>query len=89
MKLDECNTANTVGTEEIIDEIRYVYSEPYGISGGDTFYLYLPGKPVSELSDDFIGWAYGVIGDISNDSTLKSYGLYNEETGDGFFVYPE
>ncbi|MCR5543468.1 MAG: zinc ribbon domain-containing protein [Eubacterium sp.] len=89
MELEECTTANTIGTEEIEDGIRYVYSEPYGISGGETFYLYLPGKPISELSEGFIGWAYGVIGDISNDSEMKSYGLYNEEQDQGFFVYPE
>ena len=70
MELEECTTANTIGTEEIEDGIRYVYSEPYGISGGETFYLYLPGKPISELSEGFIGWAYGVIGDISNDSEI-------------------
>ena len=87
MELDYYDTDNEPGTDEIREDIHYVYSEPYGISGGKVFYLYLPGKPVSELNKEFIGWSYGVIGDISNDSTLKTYGLYNEAMGEGFFVY--
>lgn len=87
MELDYYNTEKNPGTDEILDEIRYVYSEPYGIEGGKTFYLYLPGKPTSELSEDFIGWGRGVVGDISADPTLKYYGLYNEEMKEGFFVY--
>ena len=44
MELDYYNTEKNPGTDEILDEIRYVYSEPYGIEGGKTFYLYLPGN---------------------------------------------
>jgi hypothetical protein len=78
---------NEVGTEEIKDEMKYVYSAAYGIDGGKTFYLYLPGKPVSELTEGFISWSYGVVGDISQSKTLEYYGLHNVEEDEGFFVY--
>lgn len=38
-------------TEEIVDQIRQVYSEAVGIEGGNAFYLYLAGTPVSELPE--------------------------------------
>ncbi|SNU06729.1 zinc-ribbon domain-containing protein [Lachnospiraceae bacterium] len=89
MELESYKTDKSPETVEINDGIRYVYSEPYGISGGETFYMYLPGKPISELSEEFLSWSYGIIGKIENDKELKTYGLYNEEMGEGFFVYSE
>ena len=86
MELDHYDTANPVGTEEIQDDIRYVYSEPYGVEGGNVFYLYLPGKPISELTEEFISWSYGVKGqDLSKNKTLDCHGLYNEAAQEGFF----
>ena len=85
MELDYYETEQEVDTEEIKDEIRYVYAEPYGIEGGNVFYLYLPGKPISELSEGFLSWSYGVIGDISGESTLSCYGIYNEAMDEGFY----
>lgn len=87
MELDSYDMENEVGTEEIKDEMKYVYSAAYGIDGGKTFYLYLPGKPVSELTEGFISWSYGVVGDISQSETLEYYGLHNVEEDEGFFVY--
>ena len=89
MKLESYTADDEIGTEEILDGIRYVYTGAYGLEGGKTFYLYTPGKPIYELSEEFIGWSYGVVGDISEDTTLKYYGIYNEEEGLGFFVYSE
>lgn len=85
MELDYYETEQEVDSEEIKDEIRYVYAEPYGIEGGNVFYLYLPGKPISELSEGFLSWSYGVIGDISGESTLSCYGIYNEAMDEGFY----
>ena len=87
MELDSYDMENEAGTEEIKDEMKYVYSAAYGIDGGKTFYLYLPGKPVSELTEGFISWSYGVVGDISSSQTLQYYGIHNVEEDEGFFVY--
>ncbi len=86
MELDHYNTDQEIGTDELFEETHYIYTEPYGIDGGSTFYLYTPGKPISELSESFLSWSYGVIGDISGNTTLDTYALYNEETGEAFFV---
>ena len=85
MELDYYTTKQTVDTEEIYDDVLYKYSEPYGIYGGSTFYFYLPDKPVSELTEGFIGWSYGTIGDISGRSKVGVCGIYNESEDEGFF----
>ena len=87
MELDYYTTKQTVGTEEIYEDVLYKYSEPYGVYGGKVFYFYLPDKPVSELSEGFIGWSYGTIGDISNKSKLGVCGIYNEAEDQGLFEY--
>lgn len=47
------------------------------------FYNYLPGKPIDELSEEFLGWVH-----LSDTSliTLPSdfYGLYNQNGKEGF-----
>ena len=83
MELDYYNTKQTVGTDELYEEIHYIYTEPYGIDGGTVFYFYLPDKSMYELTDDFLGWSYGLEGN----STLGCYGLYNQDMGEGFFSY--
>lgn len=45
-----------IGKEEILDEVLYVYTESYGLGGNDTFYIYLPGTPVSHISEDLWIW---------------------------------
>lgn len=64
------------GTEEIIDEVRYVYSTPYGFDNADEFFLYLPGASLSDMSEACRSWVY-----ISESifSTLPDgyYVLYN------------
>jgi len=90
MEMDHYTTEEPAGTSEIQDmngaRVKYEYSEPYGIETGTVFYLYLPGKPVSELDEQFIGWSYGSVGTIKDDVTMKQYGLYNESEGYGFFT---
>lgn len=45
-----------LGTEEILDEILHVYTEAYALGGNDTFYVYLPGTPVSQFSEEVWMW---------------------------------
>lgn len=44
--------------ETIEDGMRFVYTEPYGISAGDDMLLYQPGTPVTVLSEDMQMWAH-------------------------------
>ena len=87
MKLDYYCSMHTKGNKEIDNNIRYIYTVPFGIERGNIFYFYLPGKKVSELNECFIGWSMGSVGDISDRETMECYGLYNEATDEGFFGY--
>lgn len=83
MKLGKCKYEKEPGTEEIIDEVRYCYTTPYGIEGGKTFKLYLPGTPTSALPEEYINWIYG----LYNKKELPSFGFYNEDEKNGFIAY--
>lgn len=81
MSVESIETKNETGTEEIIDGIKYVYTEPAGINVDDKLYIYLPGTPVSLLPEDYTIWAMMALGD-SDEQTF--YGIYNETYGAGF-----
>ena len=83
--LDEVNTAKEFGEEWIDGSIRYIASPPYGIYDGREFYLYTPDVPINELDAVFLEWF--PIGIEYDGEKLGKYGLYNIETGDGFFSF--
>ena len=85
LTLDEVVTAKEFGEEWIEDSIRYIASPPYGIYDGREFLLYTPDAPVASLDKTFLGW-FPI--DLEFDGEkLGKYGLYNIETGDGFFSF--
>ncbi len=60
MKLLELNIedADKIGTEEIIDEVLYVYTTPYGFDDADVFLIYLPGAPLSTMTEECRSWIF-------------------------------
>ena len=86
MDLDELETEGTEGESYIESGVRYVYSEPYGISGGTQFTLYTPGQPYDMVSEDFAWWVRSVSGSQDTDS-LTCYAICNAATQDGFVGY--
>lgn len=86
MKLEELKYERAAGIEEIENGVKYIYSEAYGVEGGDEFLIYLPGAPVSELPEEFVMW---VQFDISGASKLSSYALCNVARQYGFWGYIE
>jgi len=56
MKLTDISYRKEPGTEEILDGIKYVYTEAYFPGGNDTFRIYLPGMPVNELKEAIYWW---------------------------------
>lgn len=73
------------GTDSfIMDGTRYVYSPVYGISPNDEIEIYLPDKPISELSEEFLEWTW--YSREAGDTELKEMGLYNVTGEYGFFV---
>lgn len=74
-------------TEEIKNEIRYVYSIPYGMDGAEEFWLYLPGAPLEELPEEFLRWVGYYDLTATEDTELPFYGLYNVQEKYGFSGY--
>lgn len=76
-----------VGSEEIIDGIKYIYSEPYGLDGAKEIHIYTTQAPLKELPEGFRSWVgYMELSDVK-DEYLPFYGLYNIETESGFSSY--
>lgn len=56
MKMENLTYEETPGKEEIADGVKYIYTDVYGLEGTDTFKVYLPGAPVSDLSEQEYFW---------------------------------
>lgn len=78
---------NEVGSEEILDEILYSYSEAYGLFGAEEILIYLPGAPIAELPEDYVIWAKGSAYIEEGTTDLPFYGLYNVTEMCGFSSY--
>ena len=82
-------TEKEPGLEEIVDGVRIITSEPYGLNNANEFSLYLPGKRLNELPDMYLEW----IGinpdniDPESEDVLEFVLLYNINGGNGFRVY--
>ncbi len=93
-ELESISYEKPVDTEEIVSwdggetHVREVYTDAYGLAGGKTFYLYVPGTRVSMLPEECIHWTYGVGGLSEDKKTLEAYGLYNTDEQYGFFGWP-
>ena len=59
--------------------------EAYGIEGGDTFYLFMDGKKISDIPQDFIEWADAFNLGLDTKETLPVPGVYNEKMKQGFY----
>lgn len=84
-QIDYIRTEKTPGEEEILDNIRYVYSEPYGLENTKELYLYLPGAPTAELPEEFLSWVNFWDPSQPEDEYLPFYGLYNVSQQEGFY----
>ena len=75
------------GREWIEDEIRNISAEPYGLVGGEDFALYVPETPADALKEEFRSWwPDEYLWRAGTLQTLSCYGLYNTDTGQGFFT---
>lgn len=83
MNLETLETEGTIGDSYIEDEIRYVYSEPYGLNAAKEFLVYLPGTPVSSVAQSFLSWS-GLNAETESALPAGFYGLYNVQEQFGF-----
>lgn len=87
MLIESIKLEKEVGNEEIIDGIKYIYSEPYGLNDAKEIYIYTTQAPLKELPEGFRSWVgYMDLSDVK-DEYLPFYGLYNVETESGFSSY--
>ncbi len=86
LQLSELTMTKTPGTEEIIDDVRYVAAGPYGLEGGTEFLLYLPGTPCDRLTEEFLFWQVWMGDDGSESACLSSYAIRNVAMEHGFFA---
>lgn len=84
MKLADITYDDEVGTEEIIDGELNVYTDSYCLGSSDTFTVYLPGKPMEEISEDVKIWLYS-----SNDGEdeLSFVAIADVDNGYGIYSY--
>jgi len=84
MTLADIAYEDTVGTEEIVDEVLYVYTGSYCLGETDTFTIYLPGTPLDNLSEEICRWIY-----YANDSEtqLTMIVIADETNGYGIYSY--
>lgn len=85
MKIESMKADREAGTEEIKDNIRYCYTEPFGFEDAEELLVYLPGSNTSDLPQSFVDWVSNA--DMIENDKLNSYGLYNEKGECGFSSY--
>lgn len=54
--IESIEYVNEPGTEEIKDEMRYKYSEAYGLENAGRILFYLPGRPLDSFSEGERSW---------------------------------
>lgn len=86
MKLESLESEKKEGEEWIEDEIKYIYSTPYGIEGGKNFVIYAPDTPLEGFSETFLSWWPGRYSENKDQKTLGFYSICNVETEEGFFA---
>lgn len=90
MTLSEITTEKESGEEWIEDGILHIASDPYGLSEGTEYRLYLPETEKEGLPEDFLSWYPGwnfADADGNLPDTLSCFGIYNVKMGYGFFAY--
>ena len=81
MQVVKIEQVQPTGKEEIIDGVKYVYSDPVGVTDGAKMYIYLPGSRVSSLPEGYVSWADMA---LNGADKLPFYGIYNEKDEAGF-----
>lgn len=84
MKLKDISYRDEAGTEELADNVRYIYTESYCLGGTDTFRVYLPGTPLHKLSEEIQIWVRDANG---SDNELTMPIITDEKNGYGIYSY--
>ena len=80
--LENLQYEKPVGSSEIKDNVKYEYTEAYGISKNMRMAIYLPGTPISSMPEELRLYSYGLIPEDSQ--TLPVYVIQGDM--EGFFI---
>ncbi|MEQ3473127.1 hypothetical protein [Enterococcus cecorum] len=80
--LENLQYEKPVGSSEIKDNVKYEYTEAYGISKNTRMAIYLPGTPISSMPEELRLYSYGLIPEDSQ--TLPVYVIQGDM--EGFFI---
>jgi hypothetical protein len=88
MVISDISYENEVGTEEIIDNIKYIYDEAYGLCGTKRFLVYFPGTPVNVFDEEVYWWiSNSVDNSMGDDALLQTPVIVNEDEQFGIYSY--
>ncbi len=86
VRVENLTIDSGMADEEIDGTLRFVKTEPYGISAGDEMLLYRPGTPISVLPEDMHMWAHVLPGE-TDASELENWFLSNPKAESGFISW--
>lgn len=86
MTLSDITYDNEVDTKEIIDGVRYIYTDSYCLGGNTKFKVYLKGTPLEMISDEVKSWLYMM---RKQSDKLDDIVIVDEENGYGMLAYPK
>ena len=84
IRVDELKQEQTIGEESIEDGVRYVYTEPYGITQGEEYMLYKPGTSLELFTDGMKFWAHTFDVADTVPTELQNWFFYDEQNDCGF-----
>ena len=76
VKINSLQTEGTEGEEYYEDGVRYIYAEPFGLTGADELQIFPAGTPVDQIPEGFLSWT-GMYFDPETEDNLPFYGIYN------------
>lgn len=88
-QLIDISYENVVGEVEYTDNVRYIYSDAYGLDEAGTLYFYLPGTKRENLSEDCLSWVSQAMYDDNYNPVdeLNFVCLYNKDEKEAFYSY--
>jgi uncharacterized protein YecT (DUF1311 family) len=88
MVMSDISYKDEVGTEEIIDNIKYIYDEAFGLCGTKRFLVYFPGTPVNVFDEEVYWWiSSSVDNSMGDDALLQTPVIVNEDEEYGIYSY--
>ena len=87
VKVEEMKFANQPGTEEIMNDVRILYSECNGLSKGDEILIAVPGTPLTDIPEEYQSWLNLYEVEQEEPAILPYFALLNETQQIAFSSY--